>query len=664
MKYPKLQKNTYEHFSVTDFSGGISPITESGTLKRSINTGAFGKGIKTRNSITANENMVHISDKAPGEYFTLTDAVIMNGGVYTALTSLWVPLGNFSHRYEFKLYSVDGSVTDAASLEFIRGEDGSFRVPTSLVCFTAQRKSGCGIYAFVSLHTSKAYMYDFEVYELSSDFTEWLFHPRESFYTPDYYINGRGNNWDMCVTDLPEPKYKEPLNLLSGIANCYFTTDGASTAFFLPISDLITTREDYLKVDLQADLHTHLQFTIPYGERVSNSLKYGEYELKVVYHDKFILFESNPSGFAPARLHGCENNLKVTLKHETLEDYHKKADMTLAGWYNFSGSGSRLLLAGNSEYPSLLAVSAENDPFYIPHTNMMNVGNGSSKITAILEVGGSALVIKENETYMVSVKSGKVSAELLSGSVGAKHKKAAKATGKGAIFVGADNKVYAMLSGGKIKEISARIEECEKAIQNAKDVFACATADRYILFCDRTAFVLHLEPSGEALNSPVWHEWNLPTDCRFLDGIAFGSQVALVGLSFAGGSTYYYAAVLSDDKDDTYYPSAFYELCLFAIPICTTITTHAYSLDNSLGYKSVNRVLLEINGYGTCYCSFEDENGDIVRSSVININDDISISRCLRLLPFVRARKCALTIQSENPIALNAIDFEYHKISD
>ena len=143
MKYPKLRKSEYKRFAVGDFKCGIDPSDKTGkALKSATNVQLNSGAVKTRAAIKATGEVLNTIQTGKGDYFTFTDAVILKEGIYTGLTSLRVPLGSYSYRYEFRLFSADGGVMELPSLEFISTGLEDIKMPMSVVCFAAARKSG------------------------------------------------------------------------------------------------------------------------------------------------------------------------------------------------------------------------------------------------------------------------------------------------------------------------------------------------------------------------------------------------------------------------------------------------------------------------------------------------------------------------------------------
>ncbi len=664
MNYPKMSESGKKLFSVNNF-GGINAVnTSDNSMRFALNTELSDGAFKTRKAVSATGVNLGELNRSRAQSFQFTDAVTLLNGVYSQLTVQYMALGSFSYRYAFKLLSADGTVTDAATIEFPRGADGTIKMPQSIICFTASPVKGSGIFALIKVQINTANMYIFEAYELSDDMSVWYSLSEEEMYIPDYYINGRGNMYHMCEVTLPEPEFLEPLNMLSGICNCYYSTDGASNGFYLPFKALDTSKEDYLKFDLLADYATHLIFTIPSGSGVSNKVSYNGYEINVSCNNGYFFFTSNPAGFVPQKIYGYDNNLKVTIKHETDEDYRKKANMTLSGWYNFSGTGSRLVLAGNTEIPSLMMVSAENNPFYIPHNNCVNVGQTGQKIVAIAPCRDSLMVLKEGEIYKADIASGKVTAKFLTGNIGCSRANSAKAVHNKVFFVGTDNKIYALLFDGTVKEISVPINDSISVLGTGENIFAFSTYDKYILVCDNCAYVLSLSASDSALKNPAWDLWRFPSDSCFVGGVAYGEDIALVGRAAVSTVIYYYAAVMSESNEDSYYASEYYMLEQKTAPISTEILTHAYNFGSEYNYKSVDRLLLNIYCKGNFTVSFIDEKGDTLRTKNINISYENEKPRVLRLFPFLRAVKCAVSISSANRLELRGMGFEYRKLSE
>ena len=141
----------------------------------------------------------------------------------------------------------DGTRKDLSPILFNRSSENSFFVPKTICLFKAQRKGGCGIYIFCTSenYAINNYYEDYLVFELDENMQSWNRLFETDYYIPTVYYNGRGNHFsESAVKDDPiyeKPSELEPQNLLTGYFYSYFSTDGSSSSFQLPITELDDT---------------------------------------------------------------------------------------------------------------------------------------------------------------------------------------------------------------------------------------------------------------------------------------------------------------------------------------------------------------------------------------------------------------------------------------
>ncbi len=662
MNFPKSEPKAREKIKVRDFSYALSKQEDRAynSVRYAQNVQFTNDGIVTRPSLMATGRILSAVEFTRENSFILTNALIFKDDEYNKLSVQYQALGSYSYSYYFYFTSVTGRLHNAGYIGYSMA-DGLIKIPQNIICFSAKPIKGSGIFAFINIQVNSSEKYIFEVYELNSDLSEWVKHTGDEMYIPTFLSGGRGSSYYRSEYDLPEPEYVEPFNLLNGICNCYFTTDGYSESFYLPVKSA-TSKSEHIRAELLADRDTTLKFTFPKDTFVSNSVSYNEYTVSLAYNGGFLQIFSQPSGFVPQRIFGTDNNLKVTIKHETEEQYNKKAFMKQCNWYSLCSEGSQAVLTGNTKYPSLTLVSAPDNPLYFPESLAFLSGGDSTRITADAENGNKLLVFKENAIYKAVLTSNKYAVSCLTDKLGTPFGETVGATDKGVFFADSGGKIYVVFSDGTIKEISQSINDLTGVIPSAGSVFCVASNEKYMLFADKTAFVLDLNRSDKKLENPIWSVWQFPLEIDFVGGMLFGEKTSFICKTQDNTTKYYYIAIFSDKSEDYYLSPISTGFQHVPNPIEIKIQTALYRPEEIYAYKVFTKAILYMNGESTVTIGYMRENGDITNTIGINISYEENVPKVIRLYPLIHSRTYAMEILASGKFNLRSLMVEYYEI--
>lgn len=646
MLFPKSKTSKKKNFLLESFGVCQNTVYDNGI-------------IKTRKGIMPSDEILFQTGYTTENKFTLTEAVLFKNKRYNRLCVHMLALGGFRYRYDFRLVSETGAITEIAMIEIAENENG-LRKPLNIFCFSAGATKGCGIYSFIDiLHSGDKY--ELEIYELSKDLNEWIKLSESDIYIPDYLKNGRGADYLLSSEKLPEPQISEPLNMLGGVCRCSYTTDGHSRSFYLPVSSR-DDKSDYIRVTYVADTFRTFEFSIPKNYSYSNSIDYDGYEIHLTYDNGFLRFDSSPYGFIPSRISGVNNNLKVLIKHDTVLDYEKDEFMRKASVMSLGGPGEQVVLTGNKKHPSLVMVSSPANPLYYPQSLSFNVGTDEDAVIGSVSVKNKLALFKDGSIYMAEIKNSKYSLSLISNNLGCFEAESVRSVGNAAMFVGNDSKIYALLSNGTIKEISAGIGEYLNDFKYVEQTCSSVSSGKYILFADTIAYCLDLNRSDAAFDKPVWDIWSLPAQmmlCGF-----FQHADRMVVLACTRDDTYkrYYICTFSGETVDSFYESYSYDMQLKEVPVYTTVKTGLINPDKSFSHKMLERVVFYVKSKGIVITKFHDDKGDIIKSSCINISYEKSGRKPIRLYPFMPAVQFGIMLQTELPLELEGIEFNYYNL--
>lgn len=656
MKFPKIRFSAREKQGFSDFSCQDAEGKNS-FIEGAVNTEYRGGAVRTRRSFVATGDVVCTATDASTQSFVFTGALWRTDSGVSELTYLLKRNDDNSRTINFFFFGADGNVESAGKIDYLPTNGINRRQPESLVCFSSVPKYGTGIYAFIKVYNLEINDYELDIYELASEDARWILISDSDFYVPTHLWGGRGDSWNLCETSLAEPEIREPLNMLGGVCDCYFTTDGVSFNYPFPEMGYDIETDGYITADVRLDRETLLTFKINKHSIVSNAQTYGGKSIEMVFTGDSIYFISGTEHYIMPRYYSKSNNMRVRVVHSTAEEKRWFTDVHTAVTHSFGTGGDRLILANGVSSLAGIAVSAENNPFYFPKDNFIPLGDGA-KITAACQNGKELLIFKSTEIYKLAVSGGRLKTERLTGEIGAVNLRTVKSVGAVCCFIGNDNKPYAVY-GDKVYPLACALGEYAELFNNEK-AFACTSFNKYMVFAGKNALILELSGGAEALKKPRWNVWSFPFNSSFVGSISYGDDCTVIGVSNAAGVTYYYVARLENESGDLCYPYASVRFERMLYPIKTSIKTAPFRLKNG-EFFSLDALELSATGRGDIGVSIYDQSGDIKRRSDININN--GRKGCpIRLLPFMRARECCVELESEGQIELREIAFGYHKL--
>lgn len=648
MLFPEMKTPKKNSYKVEDYKFGLNTVYENGV-------------IKTRNAIKPTGEFLYEKAANHTHSFTLTDVVYFKNNRYNQLCVHYDALGSFNYRYDFKLVSFTGIVSDTGVINISREENGVTKIPVSIVCFSATATKGCGIYAAINLeHSELDYVY--EIYELNDDLSEWMLLGEDDIYIPLYMKNGRGVRYLMSEEKLPDPEYPEELNMLGGICRCSFTTDGISQSFRLPVQSNIS-KDEHIKVEYFVGGNTYFDFTFGKNVHVSNTVNYDGYEIHLAYNNGYIQFMSTPNGFAPEKNPGIDNNLNVYIKHESAADYNKKAFMTKVNVMSLGGNGEQVVLTGNKTYPSLVYVSHPSNPFYFPKSLCFNVGSHSEKIVNVAGLKNKLVLFKEGSVYLAKISGNKCAVEVLSNNLGSPEPNSVRSVNNAVVFVGNENKIHAIMTDGTIKEISTDINDYIEDFRFISKVGSLASSERYILFADKTAYCLNLKRSDFKANKFKWDIWSLPFGMNLCDAFEYSDKTVFICYTRDNTTKKYYTLRFAEGVRDEFYPEYEYFGEVTEETIQTTIKIGLINPDNSFAHKMIERAIFYLKNNAYVETKFLDDKGDIIKKSGINISYRKKGRKPIRLYPLFQTVQFSIELRSELPMEFEGIEFKYYNLN-
>ena len=591
MIYPKKEvvaKEALKAATVDGFMFGINDDTgiigkKDDFLAECENMEYAGRRLKTRAGFRANADSVI----GPLEYdeeiylpFTVFDTVFTVEG--KLIKPAYCCTGDTSSA-TLRVFTVDsgGNITPAGSITYQRVDSSTFYIPENVFFTVANAVSSTGVFMFVKRKSGGDTAHN--IYEANGSFTEWL-DCTASLYVPTVRINGRGENYELAHANLgftfPEPKRPEELNLLCGKFKCYFTSDSLSSLFRLPYANLPDVSTLNCKVYSTPGAYT--EWNVPPLENSASATVSGE--TITLYVDRTLgllrFRKSDNTAYEIPHMFNCQlNNIAVVA--QTADSEFAEAIMGTDGAVMLD---NRIYYYGNKSRQNCIFCTRTTNPLYFPQSSKLFVGDGATAVTALRIQNGKLIAFKPGETYRivtsfenetvesetvlpentVYLKGDLLKAQTVDANIGCSLADTVCLCGNRLVWLADDGGVYALATTTygnttNVIRVSRAIgERIKDAAEGKSGLFAVAKDGQYMLFIDKTVFVMNARARGfgypkayyaadDELKSPAWYVWTLPDGISFLSGTTVDGNAVFV--SQIGDEIYFYTSTLCEGCD-------------------------------------------------------------------------------------------------------------------
>ncbi len=668
MKYPKLEAKKENKFTVDEFGSGIDLLREDAPIANCKNMIYSAGAIMNRPNmeLTDGEIFYKEDENCINETAICNAAVFLNGKYYkAAVFSLEEPAERVI--YNFYLFSEDGTALKTAPLTFARVSTAEYNRPESITVFSATRKFGCGVYALVSVHNSlaqkKEEAYSLKMFELGNDLEEWISIGPDDMYIPEYMVDGRGNLYSQGGMTLPEPSYKEPINMLNNSFKCTYTSDGLSPWFELPPGLIKEGYLEYFNCKVYLEEDEVLSFTVNPATNTSHTVTYNGEKIYATFvpSSGFLRFKN----FIPPLVADKDNNIVVTVRIKSPENDIKFASMDKSIWYSSREAGAYLCLAGNKYHPSRICVSAKDNPLYFPDGNSYLVGDPSQKITGLARQNKDLVIFKEKEIYCADCASNKFSVTHLHASIGCDLPSTIALCENRLVWANSDNKVYTLNALSDYGAVAVYNMSRSIDWELAEEDFSCATGcycnRQYFLFLRNRVYVLDLsgtllQTNREFVTASAWFYWELP-EAVLVSAAYSGKNFVNMLCSIKDNNSYYIALLCGSDGIDKYFDTS---LTIQKRVSESTLTTGLLYDDNYYNKKLFTKLFMGVFAERDVFIDFMNEMGDTVKNAVINIKyNGKKTLYSYRILPLVRCLGVSVKLRAYGNIKLNKLTFMY-----
>ncbi len=443
--YRKMQPAREKQLTVEGFGEGMDRNTFEPALtyceNMELSHGALvsRKGIKLKN-----KNLFHASTFSISDCSNIIGRITVDGKTGTLYSIRDTEEAQYV-CFSFKAVFDNGGFKDMGRCEFTYVTTGQYSHPEAMFAFSGKPTLYSGIYLVYGIGSEHAEeewrKKNMRIYEYDAQNILWQNITSQNLYVPTVYKFGRGDSYTYSNLSFPVPEYPESVNMLCERYKMYFTADGTSYIFTTPFSNFSKKflTSVYCKVEIENG--KKIGFYISEGNIDSGYTTYNDKQVRMFfdYEGGYISFD----GFVPPYT-GKQNNIEITFTEIRPENIYKICMMEKTAWYNAGDSGARLCLAGNHLYPSLLLLSAPDNPLYFPEANQFYIGEASQKITALSKQNKSLVVFKEKELYCGVFNSNKFTVSRLHSEVGCDLPNTVALCGNRIVWANSDKKLYTL----------------------------------------------------------------------------------------------------------------------------------------------------------------------------------------------------------------------------
>ncbi len=409
MKFPALKKEKQKVYKLPKFIGGINKTASmedisDNELAEALNVWNVNGTLTTRpglyselNNILNDNSMKYLNEKS---YFVTETKYIYEGQSY----NIAYCIGYEDSVVFVFVFLVNGErvVKNIGRIEFFRTSSDTFFVPKKILFFTAEKKMGGGIYALIHKENISGNGQEGIIYEVNANLDGWVHN--YSFYIPTILINGRGNAYETAkkeaLVELKSPKNIEAQNILSSGFYAYYTSDGYSSNFRLPFSQIANGT---IMVRVYNSLESYTQWTMYQNENSATQSFMGKNITISADREKGVIyFSEGGSEYKVPRFDiYSENNIRIFANKEIEEGF-----LNLSSCKYSAELGSRILFSGGKNKGRIYSCHREN-PLYFPLNFENEIGSSNDDVTALKTVKNKLFIFKENEIYTLKIKKGK-----------------------------------------------------------------------------------------------------------------------------------------------------------------------------------------------------------------------------------------------------------------
>ncbi len=697
MKYPSLLKKDALEYNVTGFDGGVSfdqiaDTIDDNKLSACKNMWYHKGRLSTRSGFAPiSDKPLELLDRTLSKFKNLT----ITDTVYSTAEGSWrlayLICGEISSYRIMKFYLVSASsARQIGEIYFNRVSSDYFPEPVNAFFVVGNPTIGSGIYAFITKSAKGKNSY--EVYEAASALDEWE-SVSDKFYVPVIYANGRGTRYNeahqLNGISYDAPIEPERRNLLDGHFKAYFTSDGLSSMFRLPVSNLDANEAVVCRV--YKDSQSYTEWVIPIGG-TSNTKTFKEQEVTVSCDRKLgSVWFSTTSGYysVPIMTYCNTNNIMIKAVKTVPNGVARVVGSKRCTVFN-----SRVYVCGNLVNPHEVYSARLTNPLYFPKNSKAIVGESTSEVTALGVQSNKLIAFKADELYRINVTEGKaffqnasilgendeflesdiLETQTIHTTIGCDCPDTVRLCGNRLVWLSSSGGVYTLATTtygneNNVYEISmdinSRLQEFHS--EDLRKAVAIDNRGCYILICGKLALVMDYRVKGFGYSAAystlrntdkgiAWYLWELPQALTMSSGFNDGGVMVVAGCDNSG--RLFYLLTMSSDKDRLLCYGEGVEI--IEENIKSSFCTKMFDFNRSERYKGIEAVYITANSEGAVDITVTDNTQLCNRS--IHLPKSLGT---VRITPLMKpTERLGVSVSAEAPLSVYGMKFKYKLTTD
>lgn len=698
MKYTPLTRKPQKSFKVDSFDGGLNlynapELISDNQISYCENVLFSNGGLKSRNGIKINRDAVEGRYDISGSFekgITLTDTMFeYKSRMCRIAYSVWGDGDSYSF---VKMYLITPlhKIVSIGDIQIHRTSSDTYYRFESIVFLVGEKHSGSGIFAFLTRKSEDSEIYD--IYELSSNLQSWKLLYDSDYYEPVVLVNGKGTLYNTAAKERDvysgQTANPESFNMLTNRFKAYFTSDGSSFQFHLPVTKLSLNSQIVCRV--YATPSSYEEWIIPsQSESVTINSSSGKVTLKCDRNTGHLSFlNEDGSYYSPPNCYAVSGN-NIVVRAERIKESQTG---NIIGSRGVKVYNSNAYFYGNKINPEKVYCARINEPLYFPEKMAARIGSSNDTVIAMAVQNNKLIAFNESQIYKVNINknndfdsgysllgsheailaSDSLGVTLVHESVGCGNPRTVAVCGNRLIWLGSDKKVYTLATTTYGKEnniycVSTPVDGFLNGIDETalKNAFAFDADGHYNLCIGSKILLLDyriknfgissvytgLEKSTENIS---WYLLSLP-DGTYSSGSLIGDKAAVFVLD---GTLNFAAAAEFDGEKDEILTAATSGYTVKAVPVNTVIHTKNFNMGNFGKRKNIDTVKL--------YMDISGSADIIISGNVSKYAQSIFSSGGITaavLTPAIKGEYGAqVKITAAVPIAVYALEFNYREL--
>ncbi len=550
MKFKSLTRPKTKVLSITAPDNGIlSSNASDGNGKPYISSCSDfeydGKYLKRREGIATELNRAFINPDIPNslvQSLSLEDATVSYNGEECRLAKSETIYDDSQYFISVFLIGKELRPISIGSIISSRLDQNTFYIPINVKFYVGKPINGGGIFAIVYLQNGdNEAERESRIYEINTGFQSWSM--VTSFYIPKVYINGRGNAYEFAKANnqalSSSPMQLEVPNILNGRFYAYYTSDGYSSSFRLPYSDIA---DESIVCKINYSPNEYIEWVIYGGQSTATRSFFGSEVTLTVDRAKGVIYFSVAAGEYPIPLMSMnrENNIRVlaTKKSEVNIDYI--ASSRAIGFLD-----DKIFFSGGNGKNKIYYTTFKN-PLYFPELSDNSIGKSDESVVAVSSLNEGLFAFKKGKLYKIDFSGGetinKISLlegetgcycsdlsfkfSLLSEQIGVLFPKTIAKVNNKLLWLSSSGEIFSLNQNGIASQIMNNPETLIDGLTTGNEnlnICGIGFMGKYLLFIENKGIIIDLsKKSAPAL------AWQLPENLRLLGGFALRERNVLL----------------------------------------------------------------------------------------------------------------------------------------